>query len=256
MSTGFGLNELLDCYRRGVFPMADARDDPNLFLIDPDVRGILPLDRFHVPKRLARTVRQMPYDIATDTAFSRVVELCAAPHPNRPSTWINPAILNLYSGLHRAGYAHSVEAWKGDELVGGLYGVAIGGAFFGESMFSRARDASKICLVHLVALLREGGYTLLDAQFHNPHLEQFGLEEITREEFHKQLAAALEQNGRFGDVPQPGPSRRSSRDQLSSEGESSETGSGSTVSSLGNSGSITPSSLDGNGALHLITQTS
>ena len=150
MSSRFGTQDLLACYRRGVFPMADARDDPNLFLVDPDMRGILPLDDFHIPKRLKRTVVREPYRVTVDTAFTRVMESCAEETDGRESTWINSAILNLYSALHREGHAHSVECWDDDKLVGGLYGVAIGGAFFGESMFSRATDASKIALVHLV----------------------------------------------------------------------------------------------------------
>ena len=180
--------------------MADNRDDPNLFLIDPDERGVLPLNTFHIPKRLARTVKQQPFAVRVDSAFTRVMEACAENHPNRRSTWINQTILNLYASLHRQGYAHSVECWKDGELVGGLYGVSLGGAFFGESMFSRATDASKIALVHLVARLLEGGFVLLDAQFHNPHLEQFGLQEISRTEFKSQLSAALKIDADFYSV--------------------------------------------------------
>jgi len=191
MSSRFGTQDLLACYRRGVFPMADSRDDPNLFLVDPDLRGILPLDAFHIPRRLKRTVIQEPYRVTADTAFTRVMEFCAEEGAGRESTWINSAILNLYSSLHREGHAHSIECWDGDQLVGGLYGVAIGGAFFGESMFSRATNASKIALVHLAARLIAGGYTLLDAQFHNPHLEQFGLIEIPRADFKARLRDAL-----------------------------------------------------------------
>ena len=197
MSSRFGTEELLDCYRRGVFPMADNRDDPNLFLIDPDERGVLPLETFHVPKRLARTVKRQPFSVRVDSAFTRVMEACAEHHPTRRSTWINQTILNLYASLHRQGYAHSVECWDNGNLVGGLYGVSLGGAFFGESMFSRATDASKVALVHLVARLLEGGYTLLDAQFHNPHLEQFGLEEISRNAFKIRLADALASDADF-----------------------------------------------------------
>ena len=200
MSSRFGTEELLDCYRRGVFPMADNRDDPSLFLIDPDERGVLPLDTFHVPKRLARTVRRQPFAVRVDSAFTRVMEACAEYHPTRRSTWINQTILNLYAALHRQGNAHSVECWDEGKLVGGLYGVSLGGAFFGESMFSRATDASKVALVHLVARLLEGGYKLLDAQFHNPHLEQFGLEEISRNEFKARLAEALEVEADFYSV--------------------------------------------------------
>ena len=198
MSDRFDTTDLLNCYRRGVFPMADSRDDMRLFLMDPDIRGVLPLDRFHVPKRLRKTVRQDPFRVTVDTAFNRVIEACAEPHPTRPATWINDSILNLYGALHRKGYAHSVECWTEDnELVGGLYGVALGGAFFGESMFSRATDASKVALVHLVARLKVGGFELLDAQFHNPHLEQFGLEEITRDEFRAMLWRALRVDADF-----------------------------------------------------------
>lgn len=192
MSDRFDTTDLLNCYRRGVFPMADSRQDMRLFLMDPDMRGVLPLDRFHVPSRLRKTIRKNPFRVTVDTAFNRVIEACAEPHPSRPATWINDAILNLYGALHREGHAHSVECWDTEgSLVGGLYGVSLGGAFFGESMFSRATDASKIALVHLVARLKLGGYVLLDAQFHNPHLEQFGLEEITRDAFRSRLWEAL-----------------------------------------------------------------
>lgn len=200
MSSSFGLPDLLDAYRRGVFPMADSRHDPKLYLIDPDERGILPLKGFHIPKRLQRTVRRAPYRLTTDQAFSRVMEGCAEAADGRETTWINSAILNLYAGLHREGYAHSVECWQEDTLVGGLYGVSIGAAFFGESMFSRATDASKIALVHLVARLIAGGYVLLDAQFHNPHLDQFGLETVQRADFRKRLSKALKSEGNF-DTP-------------------------------------------------------
>lgn len=192
MSDRFDTTDLLNCYRRGVFPMADSREDMRLFLMDPDLRGVIPLERFHVPKRLRRTVRQNPFRVTVDTAFNRVIEACAEPHPSRPATWINDSILNLYGALHRQGHAHSVECWSEDgTLIGGLYGVSLGGAFFGESMFSRATDASKVALVHLVARLIVGGYVLLDAQFHNPHLEQFGLEEVSRNAFRTQLWSAL-----------------------------------------------------------------
>ncbi|MEO0981190.1 MAG: leucyl/phenylalanyl-tRNA--protein transferase [Pseudomonadota bacterium] len=197
MSQRFGPDELLSCYRRGVFPMADAHDDPNLFLIDPDERGVLPLETFHIPTRLRRTLRQEPYDVTADMAFTRVIEACAERTSDRQSTWINATILNLYAALHRRGRAHSIECWLGDRLVGGLYGVSLGAVFFGESMFSRERDASKIALAHLAARLISGGYRLLDAQFHNPHLEQFGLEEISRAEFKARLADALESEGDF-----------------------------------------------------------
>jgi leucyl/phenylalanyl-tRNA---protein transferase len=198
MSARFGTHDLLACYRRGVFPMGDARDDPNLFLVDPDMRGILPLEAFHIPKRLQRRIRQEPFRVTADTAFSRVMEMCAESADGCETTWINSTILNLYSALHREGYAHSIECWDDTgQLVGGLYGVSLGGVFFGESMFSRATDASKIALAYLVARLIEGGYVLLDAQFHNPHLEQFGLVEIPRADFKRRLKVALEVEADF-----------------------------------------------------------
>ena len=180
--------------------MADNRDDPNLFLIDPDERGVLPLDNFHIPRRLARKVKQQPFAVRVDTAFTRVLEACVEDTPSRRSTWINQPILNLYATLHRQGFAHSVECWQDGQLVGGLYGVSLGSAFFGESMFSRQTDASKIALVHLVARLIEGGYALLDAQFHNDHLEQFGLIEISREKFKERLEIALKDDADFYSV--------------------------------------------------------
>lgn len=198
MSHRFGPDDLLACYGRGVFPMADSANDPNIFLVDPDLRGILPLESFHVPRRLMRTVRQNKYKVTFNTAFTRIIEACAEATEDRENTWINSPIVNLYSALHRMGHAQSVEVWDmSDQLVGGLYGVALGSAFFGESMFSRATDASKVALVHLVARLKEGGFNLLDAQFHNTHLEQFGLIEITRKDFKRRLAGALESEADF-----------------------------------------------------------
>lgn len=198
MSRVFGPKELLDCYRRGVFPMADARDDPRLFLVDPDLRGVLPLDRFRLSRSLRKTVRRDVFEIRVNTCFSRVMELCAEAAPDRPNTWINSPILNLYSALHRLGHAHSVEAWRDGELVGGLYGVSLHAAFFGESMFSRATDASKVALAHLVARLRAGGFTLLDTQFVTGHLETLGVEEMPREAFHVLLKDAMLHNAEFG----------------------------------------------------------
>lgn len=222
MSDRFDADMLLDCYRQGVFPMADSREDMNLFLISPEIRGVLPLKGFHVPRRLRKTVRKDPYRVTVDQAFSRVMEGCAENTSDRPTTWINVPIQNLYSSLHKRGYAHSIECWNGEgDLVGGLYGVALGAAFFGESMFSRATDASKIALVHLVARLIDGGYELLDAQFHNPHLEQFGLVEMKKAEFMKRLEAALSREGDFY-----------------------------------SSGTTGEDKLSGEGCLHLITQTS
>jgi leucyl/phenylalanyl-tRNA--protein transferase len=198
MSRVFGPRELLDCYRRGVFPMADARDDPQLFLVDPDLRGVLPLDRFHLSRSLRKSVRRDVFEIRINTCFSRVMELCAEVAPDRPNTWINAPILNLYSALHRLGHAHSVEAWRDGELVGGLYGVSLKAAFFGESMFSRETDASKVALAHLVARLRAGGYRLLDTQFVTGHLETFGVEEIPRDKFHVLLEDAMMHDAEFG----------------------------------------------------------
>lgn len=193
----FDARDLLDCYARGVFPMADARDDARVFLIDPERRGVIPLDDFHVPRRLARTVRKDPFEIRTDTAFHEVVLACAASGPGRTETWINRPIEALYLELHELGFAHSVECWLSGRLVGGLYGVALHGAFFGESMFSRERDASKVALVHLVARLIEGGFLLLDAQFMTEHLAQFGAQEISRLEYHRRLGRALGAQGQF-----------------------------------------------------------
>jgi leucyl/phenylalanyl-tRNA--protein transferase len=193
----FGARELLACYARGVFPMADAREDARVFLIDPERRGVIPLDRFHISRRLARTVRAEPFEIRTDTAFAQVVAACAAATPNRAETWINDPIERLYGELHAEGHAHSVECWLGGELVGGLYGVALKGAFFGESMFSRRTDASKVALVHLVARLVAGGFELLDTQFLTEHLSRFGAEEIPRREYRKRLAHALRLDARF-----------------------------------------------------------
>jgi leucyl/phenylalanyl-tRNA--protein transferase len=193
----FGPQELLDCYARGVFPMADAREDERIFLIDPERRGVLPLSGFHISRRLARTIRHDPFEIRIDTAFSEVVAACAEAMPGRTETWINAGIEHLYARLFEIGHAHSVECWKDGRLVGGLYGVSLAGAFFGESMFSRATDASKVALVHLVARLIAGGYSLLDAQFMTEHLKQFGAQEIPRAEYHRRLERALAGRGDF-----------------------------------------------------------
>ena len=193
----FGARELLACYARGVFPMADARDDARVFLIDPERRGVMPLDRFHVPRRLARTVRAEPFEVKVDTAFDRVVAECAAAGPGRLETWINQPIERLYNRLHEMGYAHTVECWADGDLVGGLYGVALQGAFFGESMFSRRTDASKVALIHLAARLIAGGFVLLDTQFLTEHLAQSDAQEIPRREYHRRLARALKVEADF-----------------------------------------------------------
>jgi leucyl/phenylalanyl-tRNA--protein transferase len=182
---------LLRAYAAGVFPMARDAADPELLWFDPDPRAILPLDGLHVPRRLARTARQAPYALKVDIAFEAVLTKCGPARPE--TTWINAEIFATVLELHRLGFAHSVEAWRGDELVGGLYGIALGGAFFGESMFSTATDASKLCLLHLVERLNARGFTLLDVQFVNDHLKQFGIIEISQAEYHRRLEAALVQ---------------------------------------------------------------
>ena len=193
---------LLRAYASGIFPMAESADSEELYWFDPERRGILPLDGFHVPRKLRKAVRRGAFDLRFDHAFRAVIEACAEPTPDRPKTWINADILRLYTELHESGFAHSVECWADGRLVGGLYGVSLGGAFFGESMFSRVTDASKVALVHLVARLRAGGYTLLDAQFVTDHLSQFGAVEIARSEYRRRLAAALPVQTRFRDVDQ------------------------------------------------------
>jgi leucyl/phenylalanyl-tRNA--protein transferase len=182
---------LLRAYSVGMFPMAYSAEDDRLAWFDPDPRGILPLDRFHLPRRLARTVRTTAWRVAFDTDFAAVIDGCAAAATGREKTWINGRIRELCLELHRVGHAHSVEVWDGAELAGGLYGVSLRGAFFGESMFSRARDASKIALVHLVARLKAGGFVLLDTQFVTEHLTQFGAVEIPRLQYRRRLAAAM-----------------------------------------------------------------
>jgi leucyl/phenylalanyl-tRNA--protein transferase len=188
---------ILNAYAIGIFPMAENRDDPELYWVDPDLRGILPLDGFHLPRRLARTLRQGPFEIRADSAFAEVLRGCAEATSDRPQTWINAEIELLYTQLFERGHAHSVEAWADGELVGGLYGVHIGGAFFGESMFSRATDASKVALAHLVARLRSGGFSLLDTQFVTTHLAQFGAIQIPRADYRKRLRAAIQERAEF-----------------------------------------------------------
>ena len=187
---GFGPDELLQCYANGVFPMGEGRDDPRVFLVEPEQRGVIPLDGFRIPTRLKRTVRSDPFEIRVDTAFSAVLDACAAPRPGREDSWINGPIRRLYMELNARGRAHSVECWHDERLVGGLYGVTLGGAFFGESMFSRKRDASKVALVHLVARLKRGGWRLLDAQFLTQHLSQFGAVETPQAVYLKLLKSA------------------------------------------------------------------
>ncbi|HTO85309.1 MAG TPA: leucyl/phenylalanyl-tRNA--protein transferase [Methylomirabilota bacterium] len=182
---------LLKAYALGVFPMAEGRDDPEIYWIDPEVRGVLPLEDFHLPRRLRRTLRHSPFAVRCDTDFDGVISACAAPAPGRADTWINNQIFQLNRQLFRMGFAHTVECWHGDRLVGGLYGIAIGAAFFGESMFSVERDASKVALAHLVMRLKLGGYLLLDTQFVTPHLQRFGAIEISRADYRQRLARAI-----------------------------------------------------------------
>ena len=196
---------LLKAYSCGIFPMAESADDPALYWIEPQHRGILPLTSIHVPRRLARTVRNETYRVSIDTDYDGVIEGCAAERAGRRSTWINSRIRLLYQELFRLGHCHTVEVWDGERLVGGLYGVALGGAFFGESMFSYARDASKVALVHLAGRLLAGGFTLLDTQFVTDHLRQFGTVEVDRDEFHRQLDGALKHAADFLLLPRETP---------------------------------------------------
>jgi len=198
----FTTDDLLACYRRGVFPMAESRDDDGFFIVDPEWRCVFPLHRIHVPRRLARTLRSGRFSFSIDRDFANVIDGCAAPGPDREDTWINSDIRALYLALHSQGIAHSVEARIGGKLAGGLYGVALGGAFFGESMYSAATDASKAALVHLAARLRVGGFKLLDAQFITPHLEQFGAQTLPRRIFQALLSVALDAQCDFAALPE------------------------------------------------------
>ncbi len=182
---------LVRAYAQGVFPMAERRDSTELYWVSPERRGIIPLDGFHVPRRLARTVRSDRFTVTSDTCFVDVMHACAEAGAGREQSWINAEIVRLYTALHASGQAHSIECWRGGKLAGGLYGVSLGAAFFGESMFSRERDASKVALVHLVATLIEGGYELLDTQFITSHLAQFGTIEIPRTDYLELLDRAM-----------------------------------------------------------------
>lgn len=186
-------DHLLSGYVQGIFPMAERRDDPTVHWVDPRLRGIMPLDAFHISRSLARRMRRWPHRVTVNAAFADVVRACAA----RDETWINATILDLYLALHERGYGHSLEVWEGDELVGGVYGVALGAAFFGESMFSRRTDASKIALAYLLHRLRAGGFTLFDTQFLTPHLASLGGIEVKRAEYHRRLASALSERATF-----------------------------------------------------------
>ncbi|MBX9926935.1 MAG: leucyl/phenylalanyl-tRNA--protein transferase [Hyphomicrobiaceae bacterium] len=192
---------LLKAYSCGIFPMAESADDPALYWIEPQHRGVMPLDSVNVPGRLARTIRNTTYQVRIDWDFERTIDGCAAARPGRNSTWINSRIRSLYGELFELGHCHTVEVWDGERIVGGLYGVALKGAFFGESMFSIERDTSKIALVHLCARLIRGGFNLLDTQFVTQHLRQFGAIEIGRAAFHKRLEKALAVEGNFYALP-------------------------------------------------------
>ncbi|MCW5682287.1 MAG: leucyl/phenylalanyl-tRNA--protein transferase [Xanthobacteraceae bacterium] len=195
---------LLKAYSCGIFPMAESADDPSLFWVEPEMRGIIPLEGFHVSRRLARTVRSNRFEVHVDRDFDAVIDACAAPAAGRNSTWINARIRKLYRALFDRGKCHTVEAWRDGKLVGGLYGVRIGAAFFGESMFHFERDASKVALVHLVARLRKGGFRLLDAQFVTDHLESFGAFEMPRAEYQKALSDAIAKPAQFYCWPSDG----------------------------------------------------
>ncbi len=195
--SNFGPLALLNLYANGVFPMAEARDSDDVFIVNPEMRGVIPLDGLRISKSLAKTVRAGVFEIRVNTAFSDVVSACAQSAPGREDTWINPGIEYLYAELHKMGHAHSVECWQDGLLVGGLYGVHLGAAFFGESMFSRRTDVSKVALVHLVARMNAGGFVLLDTQFITPHLQSLGAVEISRDTYQERLARALELTGVF-----------------------------------------------------------
>ncbi len=188
---------VLRAYMVGLFPMAERADDPDVFWVDPEHRGVMPLDAFHVPRSLKKVVRRGRFEVRVNHDFAGVMRGCAAPRAKLGETWINDKIIGVYCALNAQGFAHSVECWREGKLVGGLYGVALRGAFFGESMFSHETDASKVALVHLVARLRRGGYTLLDAQFVTPHLARFGAIEITRRAYRKRLSAAMATEATF-----------------------------------------------------------
>jgi leucyl/phenylalanyl-tRNA--protein transferase len=241
---------LLEAYAEGVFPMAQRREGRELYFVSPEERGIVPLDGFHISRRLARTVRSDRFEVRVDTAFGDVIRACAAPAPGRPESWINAEIVALYSALHRRGNAHSVETWRGGKLVGGLYGVSLGAAFFGESMFSRERDASKVALVHLIARLRGGKFRLLDAQFLTEHLARFGAISIPRGAYLNLLDSALGRHAEFAcrGVYCPEPSGNSGTASLASaSGE---------VAFTGAVDATTGATWPGWFVLQLITQTS
>lgn len=188
---------LLGAYAHGIFPMAESAESPDLFWVDPELRGIIPLDGLHISKSLRKTLKKKDYEVRLDHDFDLVISLCAAPMRGREETWINPEIKALYGALFERGFCHTLEIWRNEQIIGGLYGIAMGGAFFGESMFHRATNGSKIALVELVNHLNQQGFMLLDTQFTTPHLESLGAIEITREQYHARLAAALQRRADF-----------------------------------------------------------
>jgi len=205
---------LLEAYAAGVFPMARHRDERRLYWVDPDRRGILPLETFHVPRSLRKVMARQPFELRCNSAFAAVIAACGEPAPDRPDSWINAEIREMFIALHRMGFAHSVECWRDGRLVGGLYGLALGAAFFGESMFSRETDASKVALVDLVGRLTRGGFVLLDTQFVTSHLARFGAIEIPRTDYRRRLAVALARPAWFD--PGPGGDQRPAAGRQSS----------------------------------------
>ena len=187
----FGYEELLSCYRRGVFPMSDGRDDPRVFLLDPNDRGIVPLDGLHISRTMRKVMKRNDFEVTLNKAFRRVIALCAESAPDRPTTWISRDIEYLYTQLHTRGHAHSLEVWRDDEIIGALYGVSIGGAFFGESMMSRATNGSKIAMIKLVEHLNARGFALLDTQFLTDHLATMGAIEVSRDNYQQRLQQAI-----------------------------------------------------------------
>jgi len=216
---------LLRAYSVGVFPMASTRDAADVFWVEPKKRGVLPLDAFHLSRSLAKVLRRDRFEVTVDRAFGQVVAACAEATPDRPDTWINPAIERAYAELHRRGWAHSIETWEGGRLVGGLYGVRLGAAFFGESMFSRAANASKVAIAHLVARLRVGGFRLLDCQFLTDHLASLGAVEVGREDYVSLLDGALGA-GWAGAGASPSPADFFALDRLGGDGAEADTVSG------------------------------
>jgi leucyl/phenylalanyl-tRNA--protein transferase len=193
----FSALDLLEIYAQGCFPMAESADDPEFAIVAPKVRALLPIRDLHVSKSLQKIVKKAPFDIRVDTAFAEVIAACAEPRAGHKETWINAEIKRLFTELHDMGYAHSVECWRNEKLVGGLYGLALGGLFCGESMFSRVPNASKVALVHLCARLNEAGFSLLDAQFRNPHLEQFGLYDMKQADYVRAIQPLLHERHDF-----------------------------------------------------------